>query len=206
MAQRVRESAGDSFGWKFLSSPVFQRLLTIEHWFTITYILGAIIIVIKIVIRIIMMMTTTTRIITIKMIVKYLEVPVPYLLPPFPPPAINFIASHIPPQWILSPSKPLSLPLTLSLFSFFSPLAGGKRLKKEKVELKCSHVQLSSDRVKAGSSQPALSLQSHFRAKGFKRYFQSIKSKHSTFQTYVRFFSCLNPLPRMHMSCYGQTP
>ena len=112
-------------------------------------------------------MTTTILITTIKMIVKYLEVPVPYLLPPFPPPAINFIASHIPPQWILSPSKPLSLFL-LHFFLFSVP----KRLK----ELKYSLVQLSSDRVKAGSSQPALSLQSHFRAKGFKRYFQLLKT------------------------------
>ena len=53
-AQRVRESAGGSFDWKYLSSPVFQTPLTIQHWFTITYILAAVIVVtilIKIVIK-----------------------------------------------------------------------------------------------------------------------------------------------------------
>ena len=35
--------------------------------------------------------------------------------PPVPPLPINFITSHIPPQWILSPSKPLSF-----LFPLFS--------------------------------------------------------------------------------------
>lgn len=120
----------------------------------------------------------------------------------------DYVTSIIPPQWVLSPSKPLSLPLTLSFFSLFSPPNPPQKVEKGKSRIKML-TRPTFLRSRQGRELTTCAVSSEsLSCQRFQKIFSIIENIlwNSTFQTYFRFFSRLNPLPRMHMSCYGLTP